>query len=199
LPANGARAARAAYGFFDAREATFIEPACERLIPSRSAGMGGAGSHVAHYLDRQLSGVWGAGERLFREGTWQPGSEPNVPAPFTPGTLFHNALGAINLLFEQRGTAFSALSADAQNRFLARLQTGGVELDGAPARVFFDLLLRMTVEGFFSNPLHGATRDRVAWRVAGFPGAHAAPVTASNQRPPDNPSLEDPHGTTNTI
>jgi len=147
-------------------------------------GTDGAGCNLAHYLDRQLSGAWGAGESLFREGAWQPGTEPNVPAPFTPAILFRRALGAINLLFEQRSTAFSALSAEAQNRFLARLQTGGLELDGAPARVFFDLLLRMTVEGLFSNPLHGATRDRVAWRLAGFPGAHAAPVTARIQSSP---------------
>jgi gluconate 2-dehydrogenase gamma chain len=173
---------RAIYGFFDAREASFIEPACECLIPSRNADPGADGSTVAHYLDRQLSSAWGAGERLFRDGGWQPGSTPRVPLPFTPATLFRTALGAINRGFERRATAFAALSSDARESFLARLQSGGVALDGAPPGVFFDLLLRMTIEGFFSNPSHGPTRDRVAWRVVGFPGAHAASLTALHWR-----------------
>jgi gluconate 2-dehydrogenase gamma chain len=125
-------------------------------------------------MDFHLSGAWGAGDRLFRSGTWQPGTTPSLPPPFTPATLFRRALRAIDRAFAKSGTTFAALSWDAQARFLTRLQSGGVELDGAPPCAFFDLLLKMTLEGFFSNPVHGATRDRVAWRVAGFPGAYAA-------------------------
>jgi gluconate 2-dehydrogenase gamma chain len=164
------------YVFFDAAEARFVEAACERLLTAGAYGPSVHVANVAHYLDRQLSGPWGDGERLFRDGAWQPGTPSNVPPPFTPATLFRRALGAITLAFERRGTTFSALASDAQSRFLARLQSGGVELNGVPSSVFFDLLLKMTVEGFFGDPVRGATRDRVAWRVAGFPGAHSAPV-----------------------
>jgi gluconate 2-dehydrogenase gamma chain len=40
----------------------------------------------------------------------------------------------------------------------------------------------MTVEGFFSNPLYGASRDRIGWRIAGFPGAYAEHSAAERQR-----------------
>jgi gluconate 2-dehydrogenase gamma chain len=39
--------------------------------------------------------------------------------------------------------------------------------------VFFDMLLKMTVEGFFSDPVYGGNRDMAAWRMIGFPGAYA--------------------------
>ncbi len=175
LPSLGVRPTPdSRYVFFDTMEAQFVEAACERLIPARASGPGTHGAEMARYLDRHLSGAWGAGERLFRDGVWQPGSAPPVPSPFTPASLFRRALSAINLAFQQRGTTFSALSTDAQTRFLVRLQSGGMELNGAPPSVFFELLLTMTVEGFFSDPVHGATRDRVPWRVSGFPGALAA-------------------------
>jgi gluconate 2-dehydrogenase gamma chain len=35
------------------------------------------------------------------------------------------------------------------------------------------MLLKMTVEGFFSDPVYGGNRDMVAWRMIGFPGAYA--------------------------
>ena len=44
----------------------------------------------------------------------------------------------------------------------------------AEAAAFFDMVLKMTVEGFFRHPLYGPRRDRLGWRMAGFPGAHAA-------------------------
>jgi gluconate 2-dehydrogenase gamma chain len=39
--------------------------------------------------------------------------------------------------------------------------------------VFFDALLQMSIEGFFSDPVYGGNRDMVAWRMIGFPGAYA--------------------------
>jgi gluconate 2-dehydrogenase gamma chain len=47
------------------------------------------------------------------------------------------------------------------------------DLDGVPSAVFFDVLLKMTIEGFFSDPVYGGNRDMVAWRMVGFPGAYA--------------------------
>jgi len=164
------------YFFFSATEARFIEAACERLIPADESGPGALGAGVPHYLDVQLCGAWGSGERLYRSGPWQPGTPPRGSlGPLTPAALFRTALRAIKHGFEARGSAFTELSADAQNAYLKSLEAGATDLDGIPSAVFFDLLLQMTVEGFFSNPIHGASRDLVAWRMLGFPGACADP------------------------
>ncbi len=162
------------YRFFEQAEARFIEAACERLIPADASGPGALAAGVPHYLDEQLSGSWGAGRRPYRDGGWQPGTPLRTGLPLTPAELFRRALSAINRDFGRRGTSFGELPATIQDRFLVALGSGDRHLDGVPAARFFNLLLTMTVEGFFSHPLHGSARDRVAWPMAGYPGAHAA-------------------------
>jgi gluconate 2-dehydrogenase gamma chain len=162
------------YLFFNAVEARFIEAACERLIPADESGAGALGAGVPNYLDKQLGGAWGAGERLYRSGPWQPGTpSQGYQLPFTPGELFHTALRAINQNLEKRGNAFGELNADAQDAYLKVLEAGDADLDGVPSDMFFSMLLAMTVEGFFSDPVYGGNRDMVAWRMIGFPGAYA--------------------------
>ena len=163
------------YRFFGTAEALFVESACERLIPADESGTGASGAGVPRYLDSQLGGAWGLGQRPYRSGPWQPGTPSQLyRPPFTPAALFRTALRAIIDGFESRGTAFHELSADAQDAYLRSLEAGAVDLDGVSSAVFFDMLLKMTVEGFFSDPVHGRDRGLVAWRVQGFPGAYAA-------------------------
>ena len=60
--------AKTSYVFFDSEEALFIEAGCDRLIPADESGPGALGAGVPNYLDKQLGGAWGAGERLYRSG-----------------------------------------------------------------------------------------------------------------------------------
>jgi gluconate 2-dehydrogenase gamma chain len=162
------------YLFFNASEAAFIEAACERLIPVTEDGVGAVGAGVPNYLDKQLGGAWGTGERLYRSGPWSEGSpSQGYQLPFTPAEMFHNALRAINHNLENLATPFVAMNADAQDGFLKSLEGGGADLNGVPSAVFFDMLLKMTVEGFFADPVYGGNRDMAAWRMIGFPGAYA--------------------------
>jgi gluconate 2-dehydrogenase gamma chain len=162
------------YLFFNADEVLFIEAACERLIPADELGPGALGAGVPNYLDKQLGGAWGAGERLYRSGPWQPGTpSQGYQLPFTPAELFRASLRAINRDLEAHHTPFSAMSADDQDAYLKSLESGAHDLDGVPSAIFFDLLSKMTVEGFFSDPVYGGNRDMVAWRMVGFPGAYA--------------------------
>jgi gluconate 2-dehydrogenase gamma chain len=162
------------YLFFNASEAGFIEVACGRLIPATDDGVGAVEAGVPNYLDKQLGGAWGAGERLYRSGPWMTGSpSQGYQLPFTPAELFHNALRAINHDLEHRGTPFTDMHAGAQDAFLKTLEAGGADLNGVPSAVFFDMLLKLTIEGFFADPVYGGNRDMAAWRMIGFPGAYA--------------------------
>jgi gluconate 2-dehydrogenase gamma chain len=38
------------------------------------------------------------------------------------------------------------------------------------ARAFFGRLHAMTMEGFFADPIYGGNRDKVGWKLLGFPG-----------------------------
>ena len=163
------------YRFFDAAEARFIEAACERLIPADDTGSGATTAGVAAYLDRQLAGPWGAGEQPYRDGCWQPGTQiPSGEPALTPAALFRVSLRAIDRRLGARGgLPFHRLPVAAQDAFLSGLQDGTVDFPGVPIGAFFAALLGMSVEGFFSHPQHGPRRDRIAWRLGGFPGAHA--------------------------
>jgi gluconate 2-dehydrogenase gamma chain len=166
--------AQTVYLFFSAAEAHFIEAACERLIPADESGPGALGAGVPNFLDKQLGGAWGAGERLYRSGPWQPGTpSQGYQLPFTPAELFHTSLRAILRDLDAQNSPFALMSAENQDMYLKSLESGARDLDGVPSAVFFDVLLKMTVEGFFSDPVYGGNRDMVAWRMIGFPGAYA--------------------------
>src|SRR3954469_22677719 len=79
---------RASFAFLNADESAFIEAAVERLIPHDETGPGASDAGVAAYIDKQLAGAWGAGERLYRSGPWHPGQvTQGYQLPFTPAEL----------------------------------------------------------------------------------------------------------------
>jgi gluconate 2-dehydrogenase gamma chain len=74
-----------AYVFLNGEEAAFIEAAVARLIPADDKWGGAIEAAVSTYIDRQLAGAWGAGERLYRSGPWKPRSpSQGYQLPCTP-------------------------------------------------------------------------------------------------------------------
>jgi gluconate 2-dehydrogenase gamma chain len=171
-PAAGATA----YIFFRPDEARFIEAAVERLIPADANGPGALQAGVPQYLDRQLGGAWGAGERLYRSGPWHEGQPTQgYQLPYTPAELFRNALrGVLEDVQKRSKVAFDKMPGAEQDAYLQGLQTGTQDLHGVPARIFFESLLGLTIEGFFADPAYGGNKDMVSWKMIGFPGAYAS-------------------------
>jgi gluconate 2-dehydrogenase gamma chain len=186
------------YLFFNSEEAAFIEAAVARLIPKDDEWGGALEADVPNYIDKQLAGAWGAGERLYRSGPWQPGTpSQGYQLPFTPAELFRTALGAINKELSQR--SFAQMTPDEQDGYLKTLEAGGKDLGGVPSDVFFSHLWESTLEGFFSDPVYGGNCNMVSWRMIGFPGAFASYYDLVDQhgikinRPPMS-LAEGPHG-----
>jgi gluconate 2-dehydrogenase gamma chain len=164
------------YLFFNPQEAAFIEAAVTRLIPPDELGPSALQVGVPQYIDRQLNGAWGAGERLYRSGPWHAGTpQQGYQLPFTPAELYRTALRGIHDdLQRTRQTTFDKLSGDDQDAYLTELQTSSRDLAGVPSNVFFESLLSMTIEGYFCDPVYGGNKDMAAWKMIGFPGAYAA-------------------------
>jgi gluconate 2-dehydrogenase gamma chain len=161
------------YVFFNADEAAFVEAAVARLIPADEAWGGAIEAGVPNYMDKQLAGAWGAGERLYRSGPWQPGApSQGYQLPFTPAELFRTAIDAINK--ELAATPFTKMSPEQQDEYLRALDAGGKDLGGVPSEIFFGHLFESTLEGFFSDPVYGGNRNMIGWRMIGFPGAYAS-------------------------
>jgi gluconate 2-dehydrogenase gamma chain len=166
---------RLQYSFFHADEAAFIEGAVARLIPTDETGPGALEADVPVYIDRQLAGAWGAGADLYRSGPWQSGKPgQGYQLPFTPAELFRNALRAISEdLRKSNRVNFAKLNPEDQDTYLKALESESRDLGGVPSNIFFESLLEMTIEGFFSDPAYGGNKDMVGWKLIGFPGAYA--------------------------
>ena len=88
--------------------------------------------------------------------------------------LYHNGVQELDRLAgEQFGSAaFVSLQAEQQDQILTLLEK--------QRSAFFSLLLEHTMQGFYGDPRHGGNRNRVSWKMIGFPG----PSHPEGYRPP---------------
>jgi gluconate 2-dehydrogenase gamma chain len=155
-------------------EAAFISAAVARLIPADDLGPGAVEAGVPTFIDRQLAGPYGRGERWYMQGPWSPGlPTQGYQTRLTPAAMYRGAIKAIDgaVVRESRGGSFAKLAAADQDAFLQRMEKGAFSLDGADAKAFFAQLLQNTLEGFWADPIYGGNRDLVGWKLIGFPGA----------------------------
>jgi len=166
--------ASATWTWFTEAEAAFVNAAVARLIPADDLGPGGVEAGVPVFIDRQLAGPYGRGERWYMQGPWGPGAPTQGwQTRLTPAGLYRAGIKAVDaaVVRESRGGSFARLAAADQDVFLQRLEKGDVALDGVDAKAFFAQLLQNTLEGFWSDPIYGGNRDMAGWKLIGFPGA----------------------------
>jgi gluconate 2-dehydrogenase gamma chain len=168
-------AALHAYTFLSPPEAAFIEAAVDQLIPADTLTPGGTDCGVAAFIDRQLAGAWGSGDRLYMQGPWAKGTPTQgYQFPMTPAEFFRAGIASSNAYCRQTyQKEFDRLSAEQQAQVLQGMERGTVTIDRVPARDFFALLLNATMEGFFADPIYGGNRDKVSWKMIGYPGVIA--------------------------
>jgi len=160
--------------FLNDSEKEFLWAAVDRLIPPDERWAGAAEAGVVNFIDLQMGGAWGRGDLLymhgpFRQGSWTQGYQ----LEYTPAELFRRSILAINRQCAAQGTPFTQMSHTEKDAFLITLEKGELDLDGIPSNIFFDQLLDQTVQGFFSDPIYGGNKNKVGWRMIGFPGAYA--------------------------
>ena len=176
----GAAAASDAYTFLMRPEAAFVEAAVARLIPADSLGPGAREAGVSSFIDRQLSGAFGTMGKNYREGPWREGTpEQGYQLALTPQELYRAGIAETNHHCERTyGKRFDELSTAQQDEMLKGLETGRIVFEALPARAFFEVLYTNTVEGFFADPAYGGNRNKIGWKLIGFPGVAAVYVGA---------------------
>jgi len=164
---------RPGYIFFNAEEAAFIEAAVARLIPNDERGPGALEAGVARFIDRQLAGPYGGGDRFYLQPPFPKGLPTQGWQMQAPAEVYRSAIAAIDRWSTStHGAPFARLDAEGQEAVLKALESGDAELSGGPdSKAFFALLLQNTMEGYFADPIYGGNRDMAAWRMIGFPGA----------------------------
>lgn len=154
-------------------ERAFLEAAVDRLIPPDDLGPGGRDAGVAFFIDQQMDGPFGRGETWYMQGPWKDGTEEQgYQLKLAPAQLYRASIAAIDAHCRSRygGKVFAQLDAKTQDEVLHGLEKGDIDLDGPPAKAFFDLLLQNTNEGFFADPIYGGNRHFAGWKLVGFPG-----------------------------
>ena len=160
--------------FLTTAERRTLDAFCQRLIPADETGPGAREAGVGDFIDRQLSGFYGRGDRWYMQGPFEDGTdEQGYHSEHAPAALYRAALKALqdHCAKEFSGRGFADLSPDEQDELISALQEGEIEFDGVSASAFFELALDNTIEGFFCDPLYGGNRDMVGWKLVGFPGA----------------------------
>ena len=65
---------------------------------------------------------------------------------------------------------FDQLDSTQQDDLLKGLEGGTIKLTSVPSVLFFSTLRNDTMDGFFADPVYGGNRDKVGWKLVGFPG-----------------------------
>jgi gluconate 2-dehydrogenase gamma chain len=171
-PAKGSE--RLTWLFLNLDEAQFITAAADTLIPSDATGPGAVEVGVPTYIDRQLAGGYGQGDRLYLEGPFSddPAPQQGYQLPLTPAELIRTGIADVTAhVRATHGKFLHDLPAADRVKTMEDLEKGDVKLASVPAKTFFNLLLQLVNEGYFADPVYGGNKDKAVWRMLGFPGA----------------------------
>jgi gluconate 2-dehydrogenase gamma chain len=157
------------------QEAAFFSAAADTIVPKDELSPSGTECGIPTFIDRQLASAWGGGDRMYRAGPHVKGTpEQGYQLPLTPHQFFVAGVQAANAWSEKTyGKSFDRLDQAQRNEALTAMQEGKAEFDDFGSRQFFNALLTINMEGFFSDPIYGGNRNKASWRMLGFPGLPA--------------------------
>jgi gluconate 2-dehydrogenase gamma chain len=158
-----------------ATEAAFLGAAYDTFIPADKLSPSGTDCGLLAFIDRQLAGAWGGGAKLYRSGPFVKGTrEQGYQLSLTPREFFAAGIKAANEWTRKTyGKDFDRLSPADREAALKAMDAGKAEFDEVNAKQFFEMLLQSAMEGFFADPIYGGNRDKVSWRMVGYPGLPA--------------------------
>lgn len=158
-----------------ATEHAFIVAAVDTIIPADELSPSGSACGVAAFIDRQLAGAYGMGARLYRQGPF-PKAKPELgyQLSLNPREFFRAGIESTNAWTRQTyGKDFDRLSEKDREAALKAMEDNKAPFPGFSSRMFFDAVLQITMEGFFSDPIYGGNRDMAGWKMVGYPGLPA--------------------------
>jgi gluconate 2-dehydrogenase gamma chain len=163
------------YLTLSATEVAFISAVADTMIPADELTPSGTECGVVTFVDRQLASAWGGGAKMYRSGPFHKGKpEHGYQLPLTPREFFAAGVSATNAWTRKgHGKDFDRLSGKDREQALKTLEQGKAELVGFNGKEFFEALLNIVMEGFFSDPIYGGNKDKVSWKMVGFPGLPA--------------------------
>jgi gluconate 2-dehydrogenase gamma chain len=179
-PVAAPSAANEVYLTLTATEAAFLSAAYDTFIPADKLSPSGTDCGLVAFMDRQLAGAWGGGARLYRSGPFVQGKpEQGYQLSLTPREFFAAGIKAANAWTRKTyGKDFDRLAPPERDAALKAMDGRKAEFEDFNAKAFFEALYQSAMEGFFADPMYGGNRDKVSWRMVGYPGL---PATYANK------------------
>ena len=176
------------YTFLTASEAAFVEAFVDVIVPADDLTPAGTDLGLATFIDRQLAGAWGKGDRLYRQGPWKEGSPgQGYQLPLTPAEFFRAGIDAVNHhCKETYQKEFDRLTAADKQKVLEGLDKATITLQHISAKQFLEVAYQATMEGLFADPIYGGNRNKAAWKMIGYPGViavHATNIVTYRNKP----------------
>jgi len=139
--------------FFTADEARVVQAATERIFPTDATGPGAKEAGVVIYIDRQLAGPYGRDKYRYTKPPFvESVPEHGYQGKATPREIYREGIRGLG--------DFVGLPPAARDQKLRTIQT----------TTFFRLLRQHTIEGMFSDPMHGGNAGLIGWQLIGYPG-----------------------------
>lgn len=160
------------YTFFNFEEVLFIEAALDTLIPADEVGPGALELGVPSFIDAQMSSGFGQGDRMYLQGPFVEGTpEQGYQLRMTPAELMQAGIKDVDgHCREKYRASFHDIGPSERSDVLHSLEAGTAALATVPPQIFFDLLYELTLQGYFSDPVHGGNYGKGSWKMIGFPG-----------------------------
>jgi gluconate 2-dehydrogenase gamma chain len=174
--AAAAAAAPAGYQSLSLEESATTEALVEHMWPADHLGPSGVELGIATYIDRQLAGAFGRGDRLYLQGPFRKGkAQHGYQLPLTPEGWYKAGIAALNEYCHRTDAkTFDRLAASEREAALVALSSGKANSAGFDLAAWFNgLFYLLFVQGAFSDPIYGGNRGKAAWKLVGFPGLPA--------------------------
>jgi gluconate 2-dehydrogenase gamma chain len=166
----------AGYQSLSLEEAATTEALAEHMWPADHLGSSGVELGIPVFIDRQLAGAFGRGDRLYLQGPFRKGKpQHGYQLPLTPEAWYKAGIAALNnYTRDAHGNTFDRLAASARETTLLAVSTGKANSPAFDLAAWFNgLLYPLFVQGAFSDPIYGGNRGKAAWKLIGYPGLPA--------------------------
>jgi gluconate 2-dehydrogenase gamma chain len=168
--------APAGYQSLSLEESAATEALVAHMWPADHLGASGVELGIATYIDRQLSGAFGQGDRLYSQGPFRKGKpQHGYQLPMTPEIWFKSGIAALNgYCIRTHGKTFDRLAAAEREAALLAVTSSKANTPEFDLSSWFnELYYPLFAQGAFADPIYGGNRDKAAWKLIGYPGLPA--------------------------
>lgn len=176
VAAQAAAAGAQGYQSLSLEEAATTEALVDHMWPADALTPSGVELGLATFIDRQLAGAFGGGDRLYLQGPFRKGKpQHGYQLPMTPQAWYKAGIAALNAwCITTHKKPFDRLNEKQREETLQAAAAGKANAPSFDLGSWFNgLLYPLFAQGAFADPIYGGNRNKAVWKMIGYPGLPA--------------------------